>query len=345
MHNSVVSSIKYRPTDFDEVIGQRSITSTLERAIVSNRLAPSLLFCGPHGVGKTTCARILARKVNEKEGGGIDHTFNIFELDAASNNSVEDIRNLIDQLRFLPQQGSYKIYIIDEVHMLSTSAFNAFLKTLEEPPAHVIFILATTEKHKILPTILSRCQVYEFRNISVQDIYKKLRQISDIEGIKAEDEALYLIAKRADGALRDALGIFDRLVSFSGKELTVVLVRDQLGILNIDYYFKAIDFILGKDINSLLILFNEVLQEGFDGRRFMSGLTEHIRNLMVSSTNSLLDLTKEIQKKYIQQNAIISENFLIKALLICQRAEIESKESINHRLSIEISLIQLASLS
>ena len=305
----IVLSRKYRPLDFNDVVGQKFITDTLNRAISSGRLSQALLFCGPRGVGKTTCARILAKKINELSQNTLDDTsndFNTFELDAASNNSVDDIRSLIDQLRFAPQKGRYKIYIIDEVHMLSQAAFNAFLKTLEEPPSYVIFILATTEKHKVIPTILSRCQIYDFRHISLEDIYKKLKKIAEAEGIKAEQEALYLIAQRADGALRDALLIFDRLISFSGKTLTPVQVREQLGILDKEYYFKVTELILAHNIRGVLILFNEILQEGFDGRLFINSLAEHLRYLIVSSDSqsfSPIVVSSVMQTRYIKQSS------------------------------------------
>ncbi|WP_103326884.1 DNA polymerase III subunit gamma/tau [Bacteroidetes bacterium endosymbiont of Geopemphigus sp.] len=344
----VVSSRKYRPADFEDVVGQKSITDTLDRAIRSGRLAQALLFCGPRGVGKTTCARILAKKINGlyQTSDSISNDFNIFELDAASNNSVDGIRALIDQLRFAPQQGRYKIYIIDEVHMLSQAAFNAFLKTLEEPPAHAIFVLATTEKHKVLSTILSRCQVYDFRRISLEDIYKQLEKIAKAEGIKTEQEALHLIAQRADGALRDALSIFDRLISFSGKNLTSSQVREQLGILDQEYYFKATELILIHDIRAVLALFNEILQEGFDGRIFIAGLAEHLRHLMMASGSkslSLIEMPEAMQARYIEQASYTSTDFLLKALQVCQRAEMDSKLSLNSRLSLEISLMQLTS--
>ncbi|XOD67385.1 MAG: DNA polymerase III subunit gamma/tau [Flavobacteriales bacterium Tduv] len=346
----IVSARKYRPVDFEEVVGQKAITDTLEQSIDEGCLAQALLFCGPHGVGKTTCARILARKINEISGpleeGAFN--FNIFELDAASNNSVDDIRNLIDQVRFAPQQGRYKVYIIDEVHMLSQAAFNAFLKTLEEPPSHAIFILATTEKHKILPTILSRCQVYEFRRISVEDIKVHLKKIAQKEGIEAGDEAFFLIAQRADGALRDALSLFDRLVSFSGKVLTKEVVMDQLGILDRDFYFKMTDLFLKNDIPHTLLLFDEVLQEGFDAEFFIGGLTTHFRDLLVSKdprTFSLLEFDEKTRQSYLVQAKQTSSVFLIKALELCKLAEMGYKSSKNRRLSVEIALMQLVSLS
>lgn len=345
----IVSARKYRPADFNDVIGQKAITDTLDRAIASGRLAQALLFCGPRGVGKTTCARILAKKINGFYQGSFDNIsndLNIFELDAASNNSVDDIRTLIDQLRFAPQKGKYKVYIIDEVHMLSQAAFNAFLKTLEEPPLHAIFVLATTERHKVLPTILSRCQVYEFRRISLEDIYRQLKKIAKAEGIIAEQEAFHMIAQHADGALRDALSIFDRLICFSGKNLTAAQVREQLGILDREYYFKSLELIIARDVRGILMLFNRVLQEGFDGALFIAGLADHLRHLMVASdprSLSLIEMPENMQAKYVEQSCYVSVDFLSKALQICQRAEIDCKLSRNPRLFLEIFLIQLAS--
>ncbi|XCI74605.1 MAG: DNA polymerase III subunit gamma/tau [Flavobacteriales bacterium] len=345
----IVSARKYRPINFEDVVGQKTITDTLKQAVEEDRLAQALLFCGPHGVGKTTCARILARKINtaSHQTGKSDFSFNIFELDAASNNSVDDIRNLIDQVRFTPQQGRYKVYIIDEVHMLSQAAFNAFLRTLEEPPRHAIFILATTEKYKILPTILSRCQVYEFRRISVKEIQLHLKNITQKEGIEASDEALFLIAQRADGALRDALSIFDRLVSFAGKALTGEIVVDQLGILDRDYYFKMTDLFLRNDIPQTLLLLDKVLQTGFDAELFIIGLTSHFRDLLVSNdprTLALLEFDDETKQNYITQAKQTPSDFLIDALELCKHTELNYKSSKNPRLSVEITLMQLASL-
>lgn len=346
----IVSARKYRPRSFEDVVGQKTITDTLKKSIEENRLAQVLLFCGQRGVGKTTCARILAQKINtvSHQTGTSDFNFNVFELDAASNNSVDDIRNLIDQVRFAPQQGRYKVYIIDEVHMLSQAAFNAFLKTLEEPPRHAIFILATTEKHKILPTILSRCQVYEFRRISVKEIQLHLKDITQKEGIEASDEALFFIAQRADGALRDALSILDRLISFAGKVLTREVVVDQLGILDRDYYFKITDLFLRKDIPQTLLLLDEVLQTGFDAELFIIGLTSHFRDLLVSKdprTLALLEFDEETKQNYITQAEETLPDFLINALELCKRTELNYKSSKNPRLSIEIALMQLASLT
>jgi DNA polymerase-3 subunit gamma/tau len=277
------------------VVGQRSITNTLTNAIDNNHLAQALLFCGPRGVGKTTCARILAKQINSDgtEREDEDFAFNIFELDAASNNSVDDIRNLIDQVRIPPQVGKYKVYIIDEVHMLSQSAFNAFLKTLEEPPKHAIFILATTEKHKIIPTILSRCQIFDFKRITVKDAADYLKYIAKQQGVQAEDDALHIIAQKADGAMRDALSIFDRVVSFSGKELTRKAVTENLNVLDYDTYFATTDLILDHNIPQLLLLFNNTLTHGFDGHHFITGLASHFRDLMVcrhENTIALLEV-------------------------------------------------------
>ena len=284
MEPFIVSARKYRPQHFEDVVGQEAITRTLMNAIENNHLAQALLFCGPRGVGKTTCARILAKKINEdgSEQEGEDFAFNIFELDAASNNSVDDIRNLIDQVRIPPQVGKYKVYIIDEVHMLSQAAFNAFLKTLEEPPKHAIFILATTEKHKIIPTILSRCQIFDFKRISVRDAVTYLKYIAEQQGIDVEEDALHIIAQKADGAMRDALSIFDRIVAFSGKKITYEDVISNLNVLDYDYYFRVVDALLGEDISQALLIFDEVVRKGFDPDLFINGLAEHIRNLLVA---------------------------------------------------------------
>ena len=308
MSDFIVSARKYRPSIFDAVVGQPSITSTLKNAIKSNQLAQSFLFCGPRGVGKTSCARILAKTINcEKVNENIEacnecvscksfnenSSFNVHELDAASNNSVDDIRKLVDQVRFAPQVGAYNIYIIDEVHMLSAQAFNAFLKTLEEPPKHAKFILATTEKHKIIPTILSRCQIFNFKRVGITDISNHLGFVAKSEGINAEQEALHLIAQKSDGAMRDSLSLFDRLVSFSEKELTYKGVIEHLNILDYDYYFKVTDALLKNDINALLNLFNEILDNGFDGHHFINGLAEHLRNILVEKDESTLKLLEK----------------------------------------------------
>lgn len=353
MENFIVSARKYRPQNFESVVGQQSITRTLQNAIKSNHLAQALLFCGPRGVGKTTCARILAKAINlddagvELTGGDDDFSFNIFELDAASNNSVDDIRNLIDQVRFAPQRGKFKVYIIDEVHMLSQAAFNAFLKTLEEPPAHAIFILATTEKHKIIPTILSRCQIFDFNRIGVEDIVGHLQYVAEQEGVKAEQDALHIIAQKADGAMRDALSIFDRMVSFSGNELTYQAVIDNLNILDYEYYFKLVDHLLGQDISSSLLLFDEILQRGFDGHHFIGGLAEHLRNLLVCQdevTLQLLQVGERIKVRYREQSQSCSTVWLARALELTNGADVKYKTSNNQRLLVEITLMQLSSL-
>ena len=306
MEPFIVSARKYRPQTFKDVVGQKAITDTLENAIAHNHLAQALLFCGPRGVGKTTCARILAKKINQDGTSheNEDFAFNIFELDAASNNSVDDIRSLIDQVRIPPQVGKYKVYIIDEVHMLSQSAFNAFLKTLEEPPKHAIFILATTEKHKIIPTILSRCQIFDFKRITVKDAAEYLKYIAKEQGIEAEDDALHIIAQKADGAMRDALSIFDRVVSFSGSQLTRKAVTENLNVLDYDTFFETTDLILANNIPQLLLLFNNTLSNGFDGHHFISGLTSHFRDLMVCSqpeTVALLEVGEDAKAKYTEQ--------------------------------------------
>ena len=296
MEPFIVSARKYRPQTFKDVVGQQAITNTLTNAIDNDHLAQALLFTGPRGVGKTTCARILAKQINQdgRTDEDEDFAFNIFELDAASNNSVDDIRELTSQVRIPPQVGKYKVYIIDEVHMLSQAAFNAFLKTLEEPPAHAIFILATTEKHKIIPTILSRCQIFDFKRITVNDAAEYLKYIAENQEIEAEDDALHIIAQKADGAMRDALSIFDRVVSYSGKKLTRKAVTENLNVLDYDTYFAATDLILKHDIPGLLILFNETLARGFDGHHFISGLASHFRDLMAVSYTHLTLPTKRI---------------------------------------------------
>lgn len=331
-------------------MGQEAITDTLLNAIESNHLAQALLFCGPRGVGKTTCARILARKINENgpENEDEDYAFNIFELDAASNNSVDDIRNLIDQVRIPPQVGRYKVYIIDEVHMLSQSAFNAFLKTLEEPPKHVIFILATTEKHKIIPTILSRCQIFDFKRITVKDAATYLKYIAEQQGIEAEGSALHIIAQKADGAMRDALSIFDRVVSFSGKNLTRKAVTDNLNVLDYDTYFTATDLIMRNDIPKLLILFNNTLSLGFDGHHFISGLASHFRDLMVCKhpdTLVILEVGDDVKEHYGEQAGKSSKEFLLQALDMANECDLNYKVSKNPRLLVELTLMKLASLT
>lgn len=352
MENFVVSARKYRPLQFEDVVGQSAITETLDHAIANNKLAQAMLFCGPRGVGKTTCARILARKINEGNPeineGEQDFAFNIFELDAASNNSVDDIRNLIDQVRFAPQVGKYKVYIIDEVHMLSTAAFNAFLKTLEEPPAHAIFILATTEKHKIIPTILSRCQIYDFKRISIVDIQKHLEKIAEEENIEFESDALHLIAQKADGALRDALSTFDRMVTFTSGKLTLEKVAENLNVLDYEYYFKITDAALKNRIPDLLLQFNEILNKGFDAHIFINGLGSHFRDLLVAKipqTIDLLEVGEKTKIKYLDQAQHCDVKFLTEAIEICNTADIHYKSSKNARLTVEIALMQIGSLT
>lgn len=349
MEPFIVSARKYRPQTFKDVVGQQAITNTLQNAIDNNHLAQALLFCGPRGVGKTTCARILAKQINSdgSEREDEDFAFNIFELDAASNNSVDDIRNLIDQVRIPPQVGKYKVYIIDEVHMLSQSAFNAFLKTLEEPPKHAIFILATTEKHKIIPTILSRCQIFDFKRITVNDAAEYLKYIAENQGIEAEEDALHIIAQKADGAMRDALSIFDRVVSFSGKELTRKAVTENLNVLDYDTYFEATDLILDHDIPRVLILFNKTLSLGFDGHHFIAGLASHFRDLMVcqhKDTISLLEVGENAQEKYREQSKKASPGFLLQGLDIANDCDLKYKSSKNQRLLVELTLMKLASI-
>jgi DNA polymerase-3 subunit gamma/tau len=347
MDNFVVSALKYRPDDFDSVIGQKSITQTLENAISQNQLPQALLFCGPRGVGKTTCARILAKKINTKNKSD-DFSYNIFELDAASNNGVDDIRNLIDQVRIPPQTGKYKVYIIDEVHMLSGQAFNAFLKTLEEPPSYAIFILATTEKHKVIPTILSRCQIYDFKKISPDDIKKYLISIAEKEKIKYEDEALYLIAKKSDGALRDALSIFDRLINYTEGNITKQLAYENLNVLDYDIYFEAFDLMLKNDMTSTLLLFNSVLEKGFNGQHFIDGFCSHFRDLLVaknSKSHVLIEQNESIKAKYLEQSKRQDLNFILQAIEIAEDCSYRYKNSKNERLLVEICLMKLCSIS
>lgn len=350
MEPFIVSARKYRPQTFKDVVGQQAITRTLLNAIEHNHLAQALLFCGPRGVGKTTCARILAKKINQDgtEQKEEDFAFNIFELDAASNNSVDDIRNLIDQVRIPPQVGKYKVYIIDEVHMLSQSAFNAFLKTLEEPPKHAIFILATTEKHKIIPTILSRCQIFDFKRITVKDAAEYLKTIAERQGISAEDDALHIIAHKADGAMRDALSIFDRVVSFSGNKLTRKAVTENLNVLDQDTFFETTDLILEHNIPKLLLLFSEVLAKGFEGHHFISGLASHFRDLLVCrhpETLELLEVGENAKDKFLLQSKKTSESFLLNAIDIANDCDLKYKASKNHRLLVELSLMKLASIN
>ena len=350
MEHFVVSARKYRPETFKDVVGQQAITNTLLNAIENNHLAQALLFTGPRGVGKTTCARILAKMINSdgKETGDEDFAFNIFELDAASNNSVDDIRSLTDQVRIPPQVGKYKVYIIDEVHMLSQAAFNAFLKTLEEPPKHCIFILATTEKHKIIPTILSRCQIFDFKRITVKDAKAYLKYIAKEQGINAEDDALHIIAQKADGAMRDALSIFDRVVSFSGKELTRQAVTENLNVLDYETYFTSTDFILENKIPELLIQFNTTLSKGFDGHHFIAGLASHFRDLLVcqnEKTIELLEVGDDTKAKYLGQSKKASQSVLLKGIALANDCDLKYKGSRNQRLLVELCLMQLASIT
>ena len=362
MENFIVSARKYRPSTFKSVVGQEGLTATLKNAIKKNQLAHAYLFCGPRGVGKTTCARIFAKTIN-CQNIGEDHepcnqcesclafnenrSYNIHELDAASNNSVEDIRSLIDQVRIPPQLGSYSVYIIDEVHMLSQSAFNAFLKTLEEPPAHAIFILATTEKHKILPTILSRCQIFDFNRIKIEDIVKHLEYVAQSEGIVFESAGLNIIAQKADGALRDALSFFDQIVSFSGKEVSYQDVISNLNVLDYEYYFRLTDYFLKGEVPPVLTTFNEILENGFDGHHFITGLSSHFRDLLVCkdpSTLVLLEVGGDIQSKYEVQSAETSHEFLVDALDIANKCDVAYKTSQNKRLLVELTLIRIAQL-
>ncbi|MGB5944006.1 MAG: DNA polymerase III subunit gamma/tau [Leeuwenhoekiella sp.] len=351
MEHFIVSARKYRPTTFEDVVGQQAITNTLENAIADNHLAQALLFTGPRGVGKTTCARILAKKINQQAEGtpaDEDYAFNIFELDAASNNSVDDIRNLIDQVRIQPQVGKYKVYIIDEVHMLSQAAFNAFLKTLEEPPKHAIFILATTEKHKIIPTILSRCQIFDFKRITVGDIRDHLAKIAKQEGVDADEEGLQIIAQKADGALRDALSTYDRVVSFAGKQLTRKAVTENLNVLDYDTFFKVTHYIQNNNIPQLLVYFNSLLAQGFDGHHFISGLASHFRDLMVckhQETIQLLEVGDQTKAKYNKQAQMVEMPFLLRALDMANDCDLKYRNSRNPRLLVELCLMQLASIT
>ena len=350
MENFVVSALKYRPKTFKDVIGQSAITQTLENAIKENHLAQALLFTGPRGVGKTSCARILAKMINSN--GSVDenedYAFNIFELDAASNNSVDDIRNLTDQVRIPPQVGSYKVYIIDEVHMLSSNAFNAFLKTLEEPPKHCIFILATTEKHKIIPTILSRCQIFDFKRITVTDAKNYLKVVAKAQNIDAEDDALHIIAQKADGAMRDALSIFDRVVSFSGKNLTRKAVSENLNVLDYETFFQITDLLLDNAIPSLLIQFNQILARGFEGQHFIAGLASHFRDLYVAKSTETLELLEvgaDTKERYKLQSERTSPTFLKEAISLANDCDLKYKTSRNQRLLVELCLMKLASIN
>ncbi|MBQ7532122.1 MAG: DNA polymerase III subunit gamma/tau [Bacteroidales bacterium] len=359
MENFIVSARKYRPSTFESVVGQHAITSTLQNAIRNNTLAQAFLFCGPRGVGKTTCARIMAKTINclhptaEMEACNEcescvsfnnNASFNIFELDAASNSGVDDIRALIDQVRIPPQIGKYKVYIIDEVHMLSGAAFNAFLKTLEEPPAYAKFILATTEKHKILPTILSRCQIFDFKRITVEDIANHLRNIAAKEGVTAEDEALNIIAQKADGALRDALSIFDQMVSFSGNNITYQDVITNLNVLDYEYYFRMVDNILAGDINSMLLLLNEVINKGFDPQNFIQGMASHLRNLLLGKDPrvvALMEVSKQLQERYIKQAERCDTAFILRALDLANECDINFRSANNKRLHLEVALMKM----
>ena len=362
MENFVVSARKYRPITFDTVVGQGSITNTLKNAIRNNTLAQAFLFCGPRGVGKTTCARIMAKTINclnptenmeacneceSCRAFNNNASFNIYELDAASNNSVEDIRSLVDQVRIPPQIGQYKVYIIDEVHMLSAAAFNAFLKTLEEPPAYAKFILATTEKHKIIPTILSRCQIFDFKRITVDDIAKHLAFVAQSEGVAAEPEALNIIAQKADGALRDALSIFDQMVSFSGKNITYKDVIDNLNVLDYDYYFQIVDHILHGNTSDILLILNDIISKGFEPQHFVSGMGNHLRSLLVCKdpvTVQLLEVSEQLKQRYLTQSQTCPLPFLIKALEINNKCDIDYRAANNKRLHLEIALLKMCSL-
>ncbi len=362
MSDFLVSARKYRPKTFDRVIGQDAISLTLKSAIKQNQLAQSFLFCGPRGVGKTSLARILAKTVNceniDAEINACDKcvscksfnensSFNVHELDAASNNSVDDIRNLVDQVRFAPQVGKFNIYIIDEVHMLSQSAFNAFLKTLEEPPSHAKFILATTEKHKIIPTILSRCQIFDFKRVSNEDIVKNLKYVADNENVSVEDDALFLIAEKSDGAMRDSLSLFDRLVSVSDDKLLYNHVIDHLNILDYDYYFKITNQLILNDISSLIVTFDEIINNGFDGQNFINGLSDHLRNLLLcqdEQTVSLLSKNESLKQRYLDQAKKTEAKLLVRALKLTNECDLQYKLSNNKRLLVEICLMQVSSI-
>lgn len=363
MENFIVSARKYRPVTFDSVVGQDVVTNTLKNAIKSNHLAQAYLFCGPRGVGKTTCARILAKTINcsnitenieacdtceSCKSFNESRSFNIHELDAASNNSVDDIRNLIDQVRIPPQVGKYSIYIIDEVHMLSSQAFNAFLKTLEEPPKHAIFILATTEKHKIIPTILSRCQIFDFNRIKLNDIVKRLQFVAEKEGVIAEADALHIIAQKADGAMRDALSIFDQIVSFSGSEITYKNVIENLNVLDYDYYFRLTDAFLSNDSTSSLLMLDEIMTKGFDPHHLVVGLSSHLRDILVCKdpvTIQLLEAGASFRERYLNQSKSCAVDFLIRSLEILSLSDIQFRQNKNHRLHTELTLIRICRLT
>lgn len=360
MDNYIVSARKYRPSTFDTVIGQRALTLTLKNAIASRKLASAYLFCGPRGVGKTTCARIFAKTINclhptangeacneceSCKAFNEQRSYNIHELDAASNNSVDDIRALIEQVRIPPQVGKYKVYIIDEVHMLSPAAFNAFLKTLEEPPLHAIFILATTEKHKIIPTILSRCQIYDFNRITVNDTVEHLKYVAEKEGIEAEPEALNVIAQKADGGMRDALSIFDQMVSFSGGHITYKSVVENLNVLDYEYFFRMTDILLDNKVTEAMLLFNDILSKGFEGNIFIAGLADHFRNLLVgrdASTLSLLEVSDTVKARYQQQAQQCKPTYLYRAMRLCNDCGMAYRESKSKRFLVELTLIELA---
>lgn len=363
MDNFIVSARKYRPQHFNTVVGQSHITNTLKNAIISKQLAQAYLFCGPRGVGKTTCARIFAKTINctnvSPQGEACDQcescvsfdsgaSLNVYELDAASNNSVDDIRNLVDQVRFAPQLGEYKVYVIDEVHMLSTAAFNAFLKTLEEPPKHAKFILATTEKHKIIPTILSRCQVFNFNRIKTEDISNHLAFMAKEEHVTFEIEALHVIAQKADGGLRDACSIFDQMVAFTGNHLTYKQVVENLNVLDYDYYFKITDAFVANNLPEIMVTFDDILKKGFDAHNFLIGLGEHLRNILVSKdpqTISLLEVSESLKQRYAQQAQLCSLTFLLKSLALISKTDVNYKSAKNQRLLVEMALMQLTFLT
>lgn len=363
MDHFIVSARKYRPDSFATVVAQESITNTLKNAIKDGHLAHAYLFCGPRGVGKTTCARIFAKTINctnltahveacneceSCKAFNSSRSFNIHELDAASNNSVDDIRLLTDQVRVPPQMGKYSVYIIDEVHMLSSQAFNAFLKTLEEPPKHAIFILATTEKHKIIPTILSRCQIFDFNRIGISDISNHLQYVAKSEGVEIEPDAANVIAQKADGAMRDALSIFDQIVSFCGKNVTYQAVIENLNVLDYDYYFRLVDQFLKNNVPEVLLIFDDILKHGFDGHHFISGLCSHFRNLLVCKdpiTVQLLEVGGEIKERYKAQAALADQDFLTQALQISNECDFQYKASQNKRLLVELALIRISQLT
>jgi len=363
MENFIVSARKYRPQLFNTVVGQSHITNTLKNAIINKQLAQAYLFCGPRGVGKTTCARIFAKTINcfniNANGEACDTcesctsfnsgaSLNIYELDAASNNGVDEIRHLVDQVRFAPQLGEYKVYIIDEVHMLSSNAFNAFLKTLEEPPKHAKFILATTEKHKIIPTILSRCQVFNFNRIKTEDISSHLAFMAGEEGVSFEPEALQIIAQKADGGLRDACSIFDQMVAFTGNHLTYKQVVDNLNVLDYDYYFKITDSFLNQNLSDIMVTFDDILRRGFDGHNFLIGLGEHLRNILVSKdpqTISLIEVSENLRQRYLEQSQKCNLNFLLKSLALISKTDVNYKSAKNQRLLVEMTLMQLTFLT